>query len=142
MRWRLRSPGGRRSPVREAVSRYVAIGLVAVALISVVGVWLFRRAGEAEAIRDAKDQTRIAAEVSVEPSLSNGILQEKPSALAALDRVIEERVLSRPDNAVARVKIWDETGRIVYSDEPALIGKRYPFSAQERADLRAGRVEA
>src|SRR3954466_91625 len=142
MRWRLRSPGGQRSPVREAVSRYVAIGLVAVALISVVGVWLFRRAGEAEAIRDAKDQTRIAAEVSVEPSLSNGILQEKPSALAALDRVIEERVLSRPDNAVARVKIWDETGRIVYSDEPALIGKRYPFSAQERADLRAGRVEA
>src|SRR3954454_11623954 len=142
MRWRLRSLEGERSPVGEAVSRYVAIGLVAVALISVVGVWLFRRAGEAEAIRDAKDQTRIAAEVSVEPSLSNGILQEKPSALAALDRVIEERVLSRPDNAVARVKIWDETGRIVYSDEPALTGKRYPFSAQERADLRGGRVEA
>ena len=40
--------------------RYVAIGLAAVALISVVGVWLFHRAGEAEAIRDAKDQTRIA----------------------------------------------------------------------------------
>ena len=142
MRWRLRRPGGERSPVREAVTRYVAIGLVAVALISIVGVWLFRRAGVAEATRDAKDQTRIAAEVSVEPALSNAILQEKPGALAALDRVIQERVLSRPDDAVARVKIWDETGRIVYSDEAALIGKRYPFSAQERADLKSGRVEA
>jgi signal transduction histidine kinase len=142
MRWRLRRPGGERSPVREALTRYVAIGLVAVALISIVGVWLFRRAGVAEATRDAKDQTRIAAEVSVEPALSNAILQEKPGALAALDRVIQERVLSRPDDAVARVKIWDETGRIVYSDKAALIGKRYPFSAQERADLKSGRVEA
>ena len=142
MRWRLRRPGSEQSPVREAVIRYVAIGLVAVALISLVGVWLFHRAGEAEAIRDAKDQTRIAAEVSVEPALSNAVLREQPSALAALDRVVQERVLSRPDNAVARVKIWDESGRIVYSDESALIGKRYPLSAQERADFRSGRVEA
>src|SRR3954452_10542313 len=100
MRWRLRSLEGERSPVREAVSRYVAIGLVAVALISVVGVWLFRREGEAEAMRDAKDQTRHAAEGAVEASLHKRILLEKPGALAALDRVIEERVLSRPDNAV------------------------------------------
>src|SRR5213078_1986267 len=119
MRWRLRSPGGQRSPVREAVSRYVAIGLVAVALISVVGVWLFHRAGQAEAIRDAKDQTRIAAQGSVEPALSDGLLRERPSALDAIDRVIQERVLSPPDDAIARVKIWDSSGRIVYSDQSA-----------------------
>ena len=59
---RLRRSEGGPSPVREAMTRYVAIGLVTIALISLVGVWLFRRAGEAEAIRDAKDQTRIAAE--------------------------------------------------------------------------------
>ena len=89
---RLRRAGGERSPVREAMIRYVAIGLVAVALISVVGVWLFRRAGEAEAIRDAKDQTRIAAEGIVEPALSDASCSEKPGALAALDRVVQERV--------------------------------------------------
>ncbi len=37
MKWRLRRPEGERSPVREAAIRYVAIGLVAVALISIVG---------------------------------------------------------------------------------------------------------
>jgi len=120
--------------------RYVAIGLATIALISVVGVWLFHRAGQNEAIRDAKDQTRIAAQGSVEPTLSDGLLREKPSALAAVDRVIQERVLT--DDAIARVKIWDSSGRIVYSDEPALIGKRYPLGADEREDFGNGRVTA
>ena len=57
----LRRGEGGPGPVREAMTRYVAIGLAAIALISVVGIWLFHRAGDAEAIRDAKDQTRIAA---------------------------------------------------------------------------------
>ena len=139
---RLRRGEDERSPLREAMTRYVAIGLVTIALISLVGVWLFHRAGDAEATRDAKDQTRIAAEGSVEPVVSDGLLREQPSALAAVDRVIQERVLSRPDDAIARVKIWDASGRIVYSDEPALIGKRYALGAEERDDLRTGRVTA
>ena len=75
------------SPVREAMTRYVAIGLATIALISVVGVWLFHRAGQAEAIRDAKDQTRLAAQGSVEPVLSDGLLHGQPSAIDAVDRV-------------------------------------------------------
>jgi two-component system, NarL family, sensor kinase len=138
----LRRGEGGRSPVREAMIRYVAIGLVAIALISVVGVWLFHRAGDAEAIRDAKDQTRIAAQGSVEPALSDGLLSEKPSAIDAVDRVVQERVLSRPDDAIARIKIWDSSGRIVYSDEPALIGKRYPLGAEEGAAFGNGQVTA
>ena len=63
-------------------------------LISLLGVWLFSRAGEAEAIRDAKDQTRIAAEGSVEPVLSDALLRGDPKAIAAVDRVIKERVLT------------------------------------------------
>ena len=98
---RLRRQEGGPGPVREAMTRYVAIGLVTIALISIVGVWLFRRAGEAEAIRDAKDQTRIAAE-AVEPVLSDALLREKPNSLAAVDRVVQERVLSRPDDAIVR----------------------------------------
>jgi two-component system, NarL family, sensor kinase len=141
MRGLHRGEGGP-SPVREAMTRYVAIGLAAIALISVVGIWLFHRAGEAEAIRDAKDQTRIAAQGSVEPVLGDGLLRGKPSALAAVDRVIQERVLSRPDDAIARIKIWDSNGRIVYSDEPALLGKRYPLGSEERAAFENGRVTA
>jgi two-component system, NarL family, sensor kinase len=101
---------------------YLASGLIAVVLISLLGVWLLRRAGEAEAIRDVKDQTRIAAEGSIEPILSDALVRGDVRALAALDRVVQERVLS--DASIVRVKIWDRSGRVVYSDEPHLIGAR------------------
>jgi two-component system NarL family sensor kinase len=119
---------------------YVASGLVAVVLISLLGVWLFRRAGEAEAIRDAKDQTRIAAEGSIEPVLSDALVRGDPSALAALDRVVQERVLS--DASIVRVKIWDRSGRVVYSDEPRLIGARYALSQSDLAEFKGRQVDA
>jgi hypothetical protein len=41
------------NPVGDALIRYFAIGLAAVVLISLLGAWLFRRAGQAEAIKTA-----------------------------------------------------------------------------------------
>jgi two-component system NarL family sensor kinase len=120
------------------VLRYIASGLVAVVAISVLGVWLFSRAGQAEAIRDAKDQTKIAAEGSVEPVLTDGLVRGDPKALAAVDRVVQERILS--DGSIARVKIWDRSGRVVYSDEPRLIGARFHLSPAVLADF--GRIDA
>jgi two-component system, NarL family, sensor kinase len=141
--WRLGRPKAGRNPVREAVIRYVASGLVAVVLISLLGVWLFSRAGEAEAIRDAKDQTRIAAEGSVEPVLSDALLRGDPKAIAAVDRVIKERVLTDlTKNSIARVKIWNLSGVIVYSDEPRLIGAHYTLSPADRAEFRNRKVDA
>jgi signal transduction histidine kinase len=118
----------------------VASGLVAVFLISLLGVWLFSRAGKAEAIRDAKDQTRIAAAGSVEPALSDRLLHGDPRALAALDRIVQERVLG--DSSIVRVKIWDRTGRIVYSDEPRLIGARYAMTPADLAEFKGNHIDA
>jgi two-component system NarL family sensor kinase len=137
---RSRRPKAGQDPVREAVLRYIASGLVAVVAISVLGVWLFSRAGEAEAIRDAKDQTRIAAEGSVEPVLTDGLVRGDPKAIEAVDRVVQERILS--DASIARVKIWDQSGRVVYSDEPRLIGVRFHLSPADLAQFKSGRVDA
>lgn len=112
----------------EAVVRYIAAALVAVVLISVLAVWLARRAGKAEAIRDAKDQTFIVAHGTIEPALSNGLLRGKATSLALVDDVVRNRVLS--DESIARVKIWDRSGRVVYSDKPQLIGVRYPSNTE------------
>ncbi len=119
---------------------YVASGLVAVVLVSLLAVWLFDRAGEAEAIRDAKDQTRIAAEGSIEPAVTDALLRGDPSALSAVDRVVQERVLS--DASIVRVKIWDRSGRVLYSDEPRLIGTRYALNQDDLAEFEGRRVDA
>jgi two-component system, NarL family, sensor kinase len=128
------------NPVWQSVVRYVASALVAVVLISLLGVVLFQRLGEDEAIRDAKDQTRASARWAVEPALTDGVLRGEPVALARLDRVVRERVLE--GSSVVRVKIWDRSGRVVYSDERRLIGARYPIAADELDEFQDDRIHA
>ena len=60
-------------------------------------------------------------------------MRGRPKAIANLDGIVRQRVLA-PD--VARVKIWNAEGRILYSDEPKLIGQRFPLGADELAALR------
>ena len=43
---------------------------------------------------------------------------------------------------VVRVKLWTRDGRIVYSDEPRLIGARFPLDAEKLDVLRTGTTKA
>ena len=128
------------NPVWQSVVRYVASALVAVVIISLLGVLLFRQFGQDEAIRDAKDQTRASAKWAVEPLVTEEVLRGEPRALLVLDEAVHRRILR--GSSVVRVKIWDETGRIVYSDEARLIGARYPMSPEERAEFADDRIDA
>jgi signal transduction histidine kinase len=131
---------GEPNPVWQSVARYVASALVAVVLISLLGVLLFREFGQDEAIRDAKDQTRASAKWAVEPVLTDDVLRGEPQALLVLDNAVRQRVLR--GSSVVRVKIWDQTGRIVYSDEARLIGARYAMSPEERAEFEDDQIDA
>ena len=128
------------NPVWQSVVRYVASALVAVVIISLLGVLLFREFGQDEAIRDAKDQTRASATWAVEPFVTDAVLRGDRQALLLLDGAVRRRVLR--GSSVVRVKIWDQTGRIVYSDEGRLIGARYPMSPEERAEFEDDRIAA
>ena len=131
---------GEPNPVWQSVARYVASALVAVFLISLLGVLLFREFGQDEAIRDAKDQTRASAKWAVEPALTEEVLRGEPQALRALDETVRERILR--GSSVVRVKIWDQSGRVVYSDEARLIGARFAMSPEERAEFEDDRIHA
>ena len=60
--------------------------------------------------------------------------------LRNLDRIVRERVLR--GSSVVRVKIWDRSGRIVYSDEPGLIGARYPIAPDELKEFEGTQIDA
>ena len=65
-----------------------------------------------------------------------------PARVAAVDRLVQERVLGE---RVVRVKLWARDGRVVYSDEPRLIGSPLPARRREAATCSrtgdAGRAE-
>ena len=128
-------------PVRR---RNVFLGVVAAALtvivaVAFVGVIAARRLAEDESVNDAAKTADLLAESVVQPVLADGLLTGDPGALAAIGAVVTQRVLSA---TVLRVKIWTPTGRIVYSDEPRLIGRVFPLGDDERGVLTNPRIRA
>ena len=128
-----------RASSRSAVLQFVCSGLLATAVIAVIGVAVTRHAGTKEAIRDARELTRVVGQSVVAPEVTQAVQAGDPRALRRLDRIIHRRVMV---DGVVLVKLWDATGRVVYSDEHALIGRRFPLSDDDLASLRNGTVEA
>ena len=130
--------------VRGAIVRFAVAGLVALAALAVAGGLVLRDLSEREAVDDARRLATLAGHGVVEPAFTDAALTGRPAAragrdLAALDLAVQERVLSED---VVRVKIWAPDGTIVYSDEPRLIGARYPLGEDEREALEAGVTDA
>jgi signal transduction histidine kinase len=114
-------------------------GLAAVGLLTFVAIQLLSSRGTTEAIRNAKALTQLAGRGIVAPYLTPQLLAGDPAAIRAFNRAVHARLLANP---VVRVKVWDGSGRIIYSDKPQLIGKRYRLGANEVHALRTGGVDA
>ena len=130
---------GRETSVAGAVARFAITGLAGLALLTFVAIQLLSSRGTSEAIRNAKSLTQLAGRGVVAPYITPALLAGQPRAIAALDRTVRARLLEDP---VVRVKIWEGSGRIVYSDEHRLIGARYSLGDAELAALRRGGVDA
>lgn len=126
------------SPGR-AVIQFAVAGVAALLLLAVVGVVVSRDAAQAEAVADARRLTSTLAHAVVAPALSPGVLAGDAADLAVLDAAVRSRVLG---DGVLRVKVWSSDGRILYSDEPRLIGSTFPLGEEEQQALAHGRVAA
>ena len=126
---------GEQITVRRLILRYVATGLVVLVAVSVATVYASRTIGTEEAINDAIRATTLVAEVAVQPTLTDAAVQGDPAALAAVDQSVRAHVVR---DSLVRVKLWDRTGRIFYSDEPRLIGQRFALRDDELAVLDTG----
>jgi signal transduction histidine kinase len=124
--------------VTKAVAAFLVAGLVVLTVIGVVLALALRQAATDEAIREARALTRLEATHIVGPALQDAALVPGPAYLL-LDRVVRQHVLG---SRVVRVKIWDSTGRIVYSDDPSLVGKRFPLDSEDLAVLKSGGASA
>jgi two-component system NarL family sensor kinase len=97
---------------------------------------IVRHTATSAAIRQAKDLTQLAGRGIAEPAITPSVLRGDPAALARLDRVVRARILH--GTPIVRVKIWDGTGRVIYSDAPQLIGSRFALGPGEIQTLRGG----
>ena len=129
---------GRRPPTARSVVLLFALGSAAAIAVAVVGGYFALRS---VAVDEAKRETRTRVQEAgglVEANLADGLLTGKAAAVGAVDDVVVARVLS---NSIVRVKIWSADGRVLYSDDPAQIGRRYALGADEKLLLRDGGAE-
>ena len=133
-------PGATLRPVSvsRAVAAFLVAGLLALTAVGAVLALAERRSATAEAIRDARTLTNLEATDVIGPLLTDAALRPGP-AQDALDAVVRDRVLG---SHIVRVKIWDATGQIVYSDDRALIGARFRLPEEELDALQTGHTEA
>ena len=130
-------------PDRGAILRPVAVfalsGLAVVALVALAGTLALRSLSTSEAVRDARRLATLTGRGIVEPALTTAVVRGDPHAIARLDRIVRRRVLA-PD--VARVKVWNAEGTILYSDDPSLIGRRYSLAPEDLRALRTATASA
>ena len=122
-----------------AVARFMLGTLVAVVVVVVGGFFALRSVTIHEAERNTRDQVQTQGRLVESAGLTDGVLRGDKGALAKLDDTVLGQVLSP---SIVRVKIWSKDGRVLYSDEPALIGKHYGLGAEERELFDKGGAEA
>ncbi len=125
--------------MRHPVTQFAVAGLAVVAVFGAAALLALRGLGNGEALRDARQFATLAGQGIVEPTVRPGLLRGEPPSIAAVDRIVQERVLGE---RVVRVKLWAPDGRIVYSDEPRLIGTRFPLDAEKLEVLSTGATKA
>jgi two-component system NarL family sensor kinase len=125
--------------IGSAVVRFMLGSLVAIAVIVVGGYFALRQVAIDEAERDTRERVQAAARVVEAAGLSDGVVRGDPRALQRLDDLVLGQVLT---GSIVRVKLWSRDGTILYSDEPALIGRRFELGDDELRLFSAGGADA
>jgi two-component system, NarL family, sensor kinase len=119
---------------RRVVFQVAAAAAAVLMLVGLLGVAVVRRIAEREAVNDASQLTDLLARTVVMPALDDALLDGDAAAQARLDAVVRRNVLG---DMFLRVKVWSPEGRVLYADEPDLVGESFALGAEQRAVLSA-----
>jgi diguanylate cyclase (GGDEF)-like protein len=123
----------RRLTGRLTLTQRVALtSLVPMVVLGFVLTSVLEQQVETHSVADAGQSARLIASIGIQPRLTpsgvrNGLTAQE---IVALDRQLRDRSATED---LARIKIWNASHRIVYSDDHSLIGRAF----QGGDDLRA-----
>lgn len=132
---RLRSQSGSGA----AVARFMIGSVMAIAVIAVGGYLALRHTAEDEAKRDTRDRARAEGRLVEAAGLRDGIVTGDKAAIRHLDDLVLGQIVG---DTIVRVKLWSRNGKVLYSDEPALIGQSYALDEGKRRLFKTGGAEA
>jgi len=101
--------------------------LVPIALLGFVLTNVIERQVEAHSVADASQSARLIANIGIQPRLTPAEIRGGLNArqIAELDEQLRAR---KANENLARIKIWNASHTVVYSDDHELIGRTLPAS--------------
>jgi diguanylate cyclase (GGDEF)-like protein len=122
------------------LTKFGVMSAIPIVLLGVaLGLYLRAEARE-DALADATRAAESVARMAIQPLLTRTHLAEGLDAddVARISVALEARYVSE---RITRVKLWGRDGRVLYSDDASLVGRRFPIG-HELAEALEGRIEA
>ncbi len=91
--------------------------------------WLFQRTSQSSAVKDAGRYGELSGRAALAPFITDDLLTGGKEALDKV-RIAGEALIN--EGGAAHVKIWSVEGQVLWSDEPALIGRTFEFEEDEQ----------
>jgi signal transduction histidine kinase len=114
-----------KSAVLRSVLIFGAWSLALLVVVTGTAVLLVLNVARDSELRDATRLTeRLGAQV-VTPMVDSRFRAGDPEVVAELDLALRSRML---DGQIERIKLWDEEGLVLWSDDPRLVGERFALS--------------
>ncbi|MEO3937847.1 histidine kinase [Dermatophilaceae bacterium Soc4.6] len=107
----------------------ISFAVASLALLIVVGAasnWVARDMASKSALRDAALRGGMFARISVTPLLAHGMTGTRVNPDSELVSVLESRM---KDGSVRHIKLWDQSGRVLWADEKELVGRTFVLDA-------------
>ncbi|HKV44106.1 MAG TPA: HD-GYP domain-containing protein [bacterium] len=120
------------------IGRFALVSLAVTACIALGFGWLLSRWMIDRALDDAVRGAADTVSAAITPQIaSEDFADPTPASVTAWQRRLRQVI----GGDIARVKVWNAEGQIVYSDNPALIGRVFPLATEDqlRAALTTGR---
>jgi two-component system, NarL family, sensor kinase len=130
----------RRTDVAMPLLRFALAGLLTVVVVGAIGVAVQRNAARNDAIRDARTLAHLAGNGILAPNVNQKLIDGDSEQVRRVDALVRDEILSL--DGIVRVKLWDSTGTIVYSDLHSLRGRHFDLPEDEREAFVTGRAAA
>lgn len=113
-----------RTVVRREVLRFAIPGAIGVVLLVTASLVAAVAVAREQSVQDARTAAQWLVRTVVEPRIDEGLKTGSPARMAELDAAFSASISG---SDVKAIRLWNEDGVIIYSNDPRLIGEQFPL---------------
>lgn len=120
--------------VRSAMRRFAIGATVTLGVLVLISVYIAHLVARQATLDEASFRTTTIADSLAAPLVTKRFRNHDADAVGDMSRLMGNRM---SDTTIRHIKIWSADGKVLWSDEPDLIGRRYTLKPDQRQALNS-----